>query len=191
MTPTTSKLMTGACVGILTLALGATVPSSTASAKGKARNNPALHWNQIFIDTLIATSTPNSSSPRLGAIVHTAIFDACNGIERRYTPIFVQPGAAPGASRRAAVIAAAYTALVGLFPSRRAELDSSYAESLAELGGEGADRGQSFERGLRGEPRSHRPCWPGAPTMASVSATRRFPVAWRSASGGPCHPQPR
>jgi hypothetical protein len=49
-----------------------------------------LEWNQIFIDTLIATNTANSSSPRLGAIVHTAIFDAYNGIKRRYTPIFVQ-----------------------------------------------------------------------------------------------------
>ena len=48
-----------------------------------------LDWNQIFIDTLIATNTANSSSQRLGAIVHTAIFDAFNGIERRYTPIFV------------------------------------------------------------------------------------------------------
>ncbi len=51
--------------------------------------NQVLEWNQIFVDTLIATSTPNSSSQRLGAIVHTAIFDAYNGIERRYTPIFV------------------------------------------------------------------------------------------------------
>ena len=82
--------------------------------------NQVLEWNQIFIDTLIATNTANSSSQRLGAIVHTAIFDAYNGIERRYTPIFVQDTAPQGASRRAAVIAAAYTALVGLFPSGRA-----------------------------------------------------------------------
>ena len=49
-----------------------------------------LEWNQIFVDTLIATNTPNSSSQRLGAIVHTAIFDAYNGIERRYRPIYVR-----------------------------------------------------------------------------------------------------
>jgi hypothetical protein len=68
-----------------------------------------LEWNQIFIETLIATNTANSSSQRLGAIVHTAIFDAYNGIETRYTPIFVDNEAPNGASRRAAVIAAAYT----------------------------------------------------------------------------------
>ena len=52
--------------------------------------NQVLEWNQIFIDTLIATNTANSSSQRLGAIVHTASFDAYNGIERRATPVFVQ-----------------------------------------------------------------------------------------------------
>ena len=99
-----------------------------------------LEWNQIFIDTLVATNTANSSSQRLGAIVHTAIFDAYNGIERRYTPIFVQnvdgngTSLVPhGASRRAAVIAAAYTALVALFPSRAVQLGSSYAASLAAI----------------------------------------------------------
>jgi len=109
-----------------------------------------LEWNQIFVDTLIATGTPNSSSQRLGAIVHTAIFDAYNGIERRYTPIFVHSSSPPGASRRAAVIAAAYTALLGLFPpSIKPSLDVSYAASLAALSDDEDDNGgQSRERGI-------------------------------------------
>ncbi|MGH2405212.1 MAG: vanadium-dependent haloperoxidase [bacterium] len=110
--------------------------------------NPVLEWNQIFIDTLIATNTPNSSSQRLGAIIHTAIFDAYNGIERRFAPIFVLKSAPPGASRRAAVIAAAYTALVSLFPSRQAALDASYMASLAALSDDAEDGGKSRERGL-------------------------------------------
>ena len=66
-------------------------PGSGASvSQASEPPNQVLEWNQIFIETLIATNTPNSSSQRLGAIVHTAIFDAYNGIERRYTPIFVQ-----------------------------------------------------------------------------------------------------
>ena len=110
--------------------------------------NQVLEWNQIFIDTLIATNTPNSSSQRLGAIVHTAIFDAYNGIERRFAPIFVHDTAPPGASRRAAVIAAAYTALASLFPSRQAALDASYAASLAALSDDAEDGGKSRERGI-------------------------------------------
>jgi len=123
--------------------------SSPTPCLGSTENpDQVLEWNQIFIDTLIATNTANSSSQRLGAIVHTAIFDAYNGIERRYEPIFVQPGAPPGASRRAAVIAAAYTALVGLFPARQAALDNSYAASIAALSDDGGDGGQSRERGI-------------------------------------------
>jgi hypothetical protein len=110
--------------------------------------NQVLVWNQIFIDTLIATNTANSSSQRLGAIVHTAIFDAYNGIERRYTPIFVNDAAPDGASRRAAIIAAAYTALVGLFPSRKPALDASYLASLAALSDDDGDGGESRERGV-------------------------------------------
>ena len=111
------------------------VPDLTSSSRTGLPENPnqVLEWNQIFIDTLIATNTANSSSQRLGAIVHTAIFDAYNGVERRYTPIFVHDEAPRRTSRRAAVIAAAYTALVGLFPSRQTQLDESYAASLAAL----------------------------------------------------------
>jgi len=109
--------------------------------------NQVLEWNRIFVETLIATNTPNSSSQRLGAIVHTAIFDAYNGIEDRYAPIFVHDSAPPGASRRAAVIAAAHTVLVGLFPSRQAALDDSYAASLAALSDDD-EPGQSRERGI-------------------------------------------
>ena len=107
-----------------------------------------LEWNQIFIDTLIATNTANSSSQRLGAIVHTAIFDAYNGIEQRYTPVFVHTRAPDGASRRAAIISSAYTALVGLFPSQQTALDASFAASLAALSDDCEHNGQS--RGRRG-----------------------------------------
>src|SRR5262245_5887926 len=107
-----------------------------------------LDWNQIFIDALIATNTPNSSSQRLGAIVHTAIFDAYNGIEGRYTSIFVDSTAPHGASPRAAVIAAAYTALAGLFPSEKAALDARYEASLAALNDDGEDGDESRTRGI-------------------------------------------
>jgi hypothetical protein len=158
--------------GGLVLAVLCTVASSTTSCGGSSTDDPplgrpariessralspspdtnpdqVLEWNQIFIDTLIEANTPNSSSQRLGAIVHTAIFDAYNGIERRYLPIFVKDEAPPGASRRGAVIAAAYTALVGLFPSRKDALDFSYGASLAALSDDDEDGGQSRERGI-------------------------------------------
>jgi hypothetical protein len=131
----------------LLIALAFAAVASPAAAQ-EQHPDQVLEWNQIFIDTLIATSTPNSSSQRLGAIVHTAIFDAYNGIERRYTPVFVPQSAPSGASRRAAVIAAAYTALVALFPSQAQVLTDRYVASLAALSDDGEDGGQSRERGI-------------------------------------------
>jgi hypothetical protein len=137
----------GAAFMVLALLLGGSLPAET-QVEVPVLVNPVLEWNQIFIDTLIATNTPNSSSQRLGAIVHSAIFDAYNGIERRYTPIFVHDQAPQGASRRAAVVAAAYTTLVSLFPSRTAALNASYAASLASLSDDDGDGGQSRDRGV-------------------------------------------
>src|ERR671911_2690374 len=71
------------------IALGSPA-SGTGAATSEQHADQVLEWNRIFVDTLVDTNTPNSSSQRLGAIVHTAIFDAYNGIERRYTPLFVQ-----------------------------------------------------------------------------------------------------
>jgi hypothetical protein len=160
------KTTAGACLGAVVLLASTLMQSRTALAHEPAPPNQVLEWNQIFIDTLIATNTANSSSQRLGAIVHTAIFDAYNGIERRFTPIFVHPGAAPDASRRAAVIAAAYTALLGLFPTQQSVLDASYAASLAALSDNEEDGGQSRERGL---------AW-GTDVAKAV-------LAWRSTDG--------
>ena len=146
--PITHSESSGGTASVLSAQASDAVTESNQDAAGQsllsesalAPVNQVLEWNQIFIDTLIATNTANSSSPRLGAIVHTAIFDAYNGIKRRYTPIFVHDEAPKGASRRAAVISAAYTALVALFPSRQPALDGSYAASLAALSEDGLPR---------------------------------------------------
>jgi hypothetical protein len=132
------------------IAAAASLSSTPASLGATDESNEVLDWNQLFIDSLVLATPPppNAASPRLGAIVHTAMFDAYNGIERRYTPVFVHTPAPRGASRRAAVIAAAHTALVALFPSRKMALDDNYAASLAALSDDGGDGGHSRERGI-------------------------------------------
>lgn len=148
MKPTLFRATAAAFVAGLALHVSFRVDATGTTSDELLGGNQVLEWNEIFIDTLIATNTPNSSSQRLGAIVHTAIFDAYNGIERRFAPIFVHDTAPPGASRRAAVVAAAYTALISLFPSRQAALDASYIASLAALSDDGEDGGESRDRGL-------------------------------------------
>jgi hypothetical protein len=157
-------------LGLAGMGLGASADPT------RTMESPVLEWNQIFVDTLIATNTANSSSQRLGAIVHTAIFDAYNGIERRYAPIFVDARAPQHASRRAAVIAAAYTALVGLFPSRQAALDASYAASLARLRDDCENRGQAVGR--------ERSCTRRIELgIAWGSEVARAVLAWRATDG--------
>jgi membrane-associated phospholipid phosphatase len=123
---------------------GAHRPPAAAEDEGP---NTALEWNQVLIDTLIATNTPNSSSQRLGAIVHTAMFDAYNGVRPQYAPIHYTTPAAGDADPRAAMVAAAHAALVGLFPGRKAQLDASYAASLAALPSSGAMRQRGIDYG--------------------------------------------
>ena len=145
--------------------LGLLAAGRTAVAH-EPRPSEVLEWNQAFTDALVATNTANSASPRIGAIVHTSIFDAYNGIERRYTPVFVRDRAPRGASRRAAVVGAAYTALVALFPSQKDVLDARYAASVAALEEEDEDDRRSLERGLE---------W-GAQVAQAV-------LAWRASDG--------
>jgi hypothetical protein len=145
-TTMTTRIWKKAFLGIaMVTAAGLVAPPCSASDEHR---DQVLEWNQIFIDTLIATGTANSSSQRLGAIVHTAMFDAFNGIERRYTPIHVHDSAPRGASRRAAVIAAAYTTLASLFPTRSELLHDLYDASLAALSDDEGDGGESRARGI-------------------------------------------
>ena len=73
------------------------------------------------------------------------------------------------------MIAAAYTALVGLFPSRQAELDASYAASLAALAEHDGDIGQSWWLAIAWQSRQRGIAW-GTEVANAV-------LAWRAADG--------
>ena len=78
-------------------------------------------WNLNAEKAILASPTVSASgliTARVYVLMHVAIFDAVNGIERRYTPYHVDATAPHGASRRAAAIGAAYNTLVALFPSQ-------------------------------------------------------------------------
>jgi hypothetical protein len=70
---------------------------------------------------------------RLTAIVQASVYDAVNGIERRYTPILVKPAAPAGASLRAAALQAAYVALSKIYPAQQLTFDAHRTASLADI----------------------------------------------------------
>jgi hypothetical protein len=101
---------------------------------GPAAADEVADWNTVMFQAAINAGTSPLVMSRNAALVHAAIFDAVNGIEGHYTPMYVQPDAPPGASRRAAAIEAAYAMLLRLYASQKVTLlDPAYAASLANL----------------------------------------------------------
>src|SRR5256885_3233844 len=92
-----------------------------------------LDWNAMFNRAILLSSYVSAGAFRPAAIVHAAMFDAVNGIDRRYQPLHVTGHGPREASRRAAVIQAAYVSMLNLFPTQKAALDAQLAASLANL----------------------------------------------------------
>jgi hypothetical protein len=92
-----------------------------------------LEWNDIALAAFRTASTPPPIASRALAIVHTAIYDSVNAIERTHEPYAVDVLAAPSTSAEAAVAAAARAALVSLLPAQQATFDAALTASLATI----------------------------------------------------------
>src|SRR4051794_31898172 len=112
---------------------------------GGVRADEVTDWNRHMVDAMQVAGPNPIVNSRDAALVAAAVFDAVNGIERRYEPIHVAPAAPRGASRRAAAVQAAYAILVRRFPAQAADLGAKRAASLAAIGDGG---GQSVARGV-------------------------------------------
>jgi membrane-associated phospholipid phosphatase len=99
-----------------------------------AHADEVTEWNKILFE---AAQVPPATSPlvitRTAAVVHAAIFDAVNGIERRYTHIRVAPAAERGASIRAAAVQAAYASLIRLYPAQKPTFDARRATAMSAI----------------------------------------------------------
>ena len=102
-------------------------------AVGTARADTVTDWNAT------AAALPIAAPPvhaRVMAAMHGAIYDAINSIEPRYETYRFPVEAPAGASKDAAVAAAAYSVLAALVPSQKATLDSALAQTLAKISDE-------------------------------------------------------
>ena len=108
---------------------------AVGAAAGSIRADVVTDWN-VTLEAALRNPTPSPAvQVRAAAMVHSAIFDAVNGIARKYAPLRVTSPAPPGARAEAAAAYAAYTTLVGLFPTRKAAFDAQLAASLAQIPG--------------------------------------------------------
>jgi hypothetical protein len=92
-----------------------------------------LEWNQVALDALKADRLLPLYLAREAAIVHAAVYDAVNAIDRSYTPLFADVKASRGASLQAAAAQAAHDTLVALSPEHRATFDATLAADLAGI----------------------------------------------------------
>jgi hypothetical protein len=76
-----------------------------------------IQWNSILLNAIQLAQTAPPLGARNQAIVHAAIYDAVNAIDRSYKPYLVNISAseAAGASKEAAAVEAAYQTLVTVF----------------------------------------------------------------------------
>jgi hypothetical protein len=81
----------------------------------------------------VGMAAPAAMGQRELAIVHVAMFEAVNSIERRYRPYLPAEPARGPASSEAAAAAAAAAVLVGLHPDKEPEIRTALASGLAKI----------------------------------------------------------
>jgi hypothetical protein len=112
----------------------ALILSSLILVTPQIRAGEVERWNRVATDAAIAEQMDPLNESRVFAIVHAAIHNALNAIDRRYEPYRANVITVPtGASPEAAAAAAAHAALVELMPARKKDFDAALAQSFAQM----------------------------------------------------------
>jgi hypothetical protein len=123
------------------------VPVLPLAMAGAVRADEVTDWHEHMLVALTKGGGNSQIRSRNAAHVSAAVFDAVNGIERRYTPIHVPAAAPPGASKRAAAVQAAYAILLSKFPAQADELGAKRQTSLAAIADGGGVDGSRCDVG--------------------------------------------
>jgi hypothetical protein len=121
--------------GTTTMTVSATSTGGARSSTSMSiiRGNQVIVWNSVALQMIRNVQSPPPDSARQLAILGISVFDAVNAIHPRYASYGITVNAPRPASADAAAASAAYTALVGLFPSEKPILDAELATSLAAI----------------------------------------------------------
>src|SRR5580765_6245685 len=151
-----SKVLTAfaaLCVGLSVMAIGSysAPPKERQDVLDSAARpvNPVVQWNRAL---LVIVRTPKAQPPtihptRSFAIMHAAIYDAVNAIDRTHKPYLLHLRGVPRfASEDAAADAAAHAVLITLYPNFQASLDTQLQQLLAQIP-DGADKAEGISIG--------------------------------------------
>jgi hypothetical protein len=96
--------------------------------------NPAVAWNRVLL-SIVRTpgAQPSTIHPtRSFAILHAAIYDAVNAIDRTHATYLVNAPASHSASQEAAAAAAAHDVLAALYPAFTSTFDAALHQSMED-----------------------------------------------------------
>src|SRR3954465_7243135 len=174
------------------IAIAAALTCALASLPAKA--DVVMDWNAKADAIGVEKQLVNSANSRAQAMLHVAMFEAINAIDKRYTPYNLSLAADHGTSREAAAAVAAHDVLIALYPDQKADLDATLATSLSAIAdGEAKSKGIELGRRAAAEiialrasdgsnaPESYRPqTSPGVyvPTVVPVESTAAQITPW-------------
>ncbi|MGB8398737.1 vanadium-dependent haloperoxidase [Bradyrhizobium sp.] len=98
-----------------------------------ARGDVIMDWNAKADAIGIEKQLVNSSNARAQAMLHVAMFEAVNAIDRRYAPYRLKLVADSTTSREAAAASAAHDILLALYPDQKSDLDATLAAQLSGI----------------------------------------------------------
>ena len=208
---TSARLFTlGLVLGVIGAAAVMAVDASASPLQSAARapvkhsapaesGQPVIDWNQILIGLVNTPGVqPATIQPtRNFAILHAAIYDAVNSIDRTHTPYLVSIRAPRAASATAAADAAAHAVLAALYPAQQPTINDDYTSELAQVANgkakdEGVRVGNAAAAALLADraddgSRSHRHRLTPARPPATTARRRRTSLHQRSRPGARCN----
>jgi hypothetical protein len=96
-----------------------------------AAANVITDWNERTVAFVTEAKLAPPDAERVMAMVHVAMFDAVNAIQKRYRPYLVQPSSSAIASQEVAATVAAGKVLLGMHPEAEAKLNADMTRYLA------------------------------------------------------------
>ncbi|WP_426612518.1 vanadium-dependent haloperoxidase [Bradyrhizobium sp. McL0616] len=92
-----------------------------------------MDWNAKGDAIAAERQVPPAQQSRAMSMLHIAMFEAVNAIERRYAPYKLSLSADHSTSKEAAAATAAYEILLSIYPDQRNVLDTALAASLSGI----------------------------------------------------------
>ncbi|MFK4385879.1 hypothetical protein [Bradyrhizobium sp. USDA 223] len=109
------------------------IVATLAVCIGTARADVIMDWNAKADAIAAEKKVLPVPQARTMSMLHVAMFEAVNAIDRRYTPYKLDLVSGRSTSKEAAAAAAAYNILLTIYPDQKSALDTALHASLSGI----------------------------------------------------------